>query len=319
MRTAGSSDLFNDPSRLKTPTSYPGRTPDVLYGMSTLRTIDKTLEAGGRAAQTASGTRSNYRGPHESRRSVRAAATCRLDQALCSGPRCLLDIFPAGDRAPVPVLYSWRLLAGARQIAMCRSSPSRFQNAGLTVVIPALRSGSAQFDVRRGSSIRCARRSTGGSSKRWRPRRIVVAGHSAGGQLAAMLALGQAARGGGPYRRPRRHQRRIRSAAAVTRPRSISISCCRRGRQQKSVPCCASKRCRRMFRSCRSSALSAAMKRRGSSCGPRILSPPGAPAARRQNSRKSPAETHFTILDALAEPGGDLLRSIRALAHGPVL
>ena len=76
--------------------------------------IDETLEAEF-ALRQRHPEREEIYDDHRRRSAARArgAATVPLDLRYGAGPRCLLDVFPAGDRRPGAVLYSWRLLAGA--------------------------------------------------------------------------------------------------------------------------------------------------------------------------------------------------------------
>lgn len=125
---------------------------------------------------------------------LRAAGGWRLDQRYGPGPRCLLDVFPASERAPVLFFIHggyWRALD--KSDVSFIAAPCT--GAGVTLVAPGydLAPGVRIADIV--DEMRLA--------LRWvvdnlAPSRIVVAGHSAGGQLAAMLALDQAERGEGP-------------------------------------------------------------------------------------------------------------------------
>jgi arylformamidase len=125
---------------------------------------------------------------------VRVEGPCILDQRYAAGPRCLLDIFPAGDRAPVLVFIHggyWRALD--KSYVSFIAEP--FRRAGITVVMPGY---DLVPSIRVGGIVDQMRMAFDWIVKRLGPERIVVSGHSAGGQLAAMLALDQAASGGGP-------------------------------------------------------------------------------------------------------------------------
>lgn len=118
----------------------------------------------------------------------------RLDQRYGPGPRCLLDVFPAGAGAPVLVF-----IHGGYWRALDKSDVSFIAGpcvaAGVTLVAPG-------YDLVPGARVAGImdemRLALGWVVENLAPARIVVAGHSAGGQLAAMLALDQAERGDGP-------------------------------------------------------------------------------------------------------------------------
>ncbi len=125
---------------------------------------------------------------------VRAEGACLLDQRYAAGPRCLLDIFPAGDGAPVLFFIHggyWRALD--KSYVSFIAEP--FHNAGITVVVPGY---DLVPSIRVGGIVDQMRMAFDWIVKRLSPARIVVSGHSAGGQLAAMLALDQAVQGEGP-------------------------------------------------------------------------------------------------------------------------
>jgi arylformamidase len=125
---------------------------------------------------------------------VRAEGSCLLDQRYAAGPRCLLDIFPAGDGAPVLFFIHggyWRALD--KSYVSFIAEP--FRSAGITVVAPGY---DLVPSIRVGGIVDQMRLAFDWIVKRLAPPRIVVSGHSAGGQLAAMLALDQAVQGGGP-------------------------------------------------------------------------------------------------------------------------
>jgi arylformamidase len=125
---------------------------------------------------------------------LRAAGNCRLDIRYGDGPRCLLDVFLAGDRAPVLFFIHggyWRALD--KSYVSFIAEP--FREAGITVVMPAYDLAPA---VRIGEIVDQIRAAFAWVVEHLAPERAVVAGHSAGGQLAAMLALDQAVSGRGP-------------------------------------------------------------------------------------------------------------------------
>ena len=119
----------------------------------------------------------------------RARMTCLLDQRYGDTPDEVLDVFPAqGDGAPVLVFVHggyWRALGKGDQSFVAPA----FVQAGAMVVVPdyALCPAVTIEDI----ALQCTRALAwvwqhaarfGGD-----PSRIVVAGHSAGGHLAAML------------------------------------------------------------------------------------------------------------------------------------
>ncbi len=125
---------------------------------------------------------------------VRAESACIPDQRYAAGPRCLLDIFPAGDHAPVLFFIHggyWRALD--KSYVSFIAEP--FRNAGITVVMPGY---DLVPNIRVGGIVDQMRLAFDWTVKHLAPNRAVVSGHSAGGQLAAMLALDQAVRGEGP-------------------------------------------------------------------------------------------------------------------------
>ena len=210
-----------------------------------------------------------------------------LDQRYGAGPRCLLDVFPAGDRTPVLFFIHggyWRALD--KSYVSFIAEP--FRSAGFTVVIPG-------YDlvplVRVGEIVDQIRAAFHWVVEQMTPERVIVAGHSAGGQLAAMLALDQAVSRRWTDRRFGRHQRRRSICGRCCAPRSTLISCCRQRKPLRLVRCFASRPWRKTPRSCPCSALSAAMKRWASSSGPRTLWRRGAPTACRpilRNRRPKP-------------------------------
>ncbi|MGA7809705.1 alpha/beta hydrolase [Bradyrhizobium sp.] len=124
---------------------------------------------------------------------LRAAGPCCLDVRYGDGPRCLLDVFPAGERAPIVFFVHggyWRALD--KSYVSFIAAP--FRDAGMTVVMPSYDLAPA---VRIGEIVDQVRQALAWTMAHLAPERVVVAGHSAGGQLAAMLALDQAASGHG--------------------------------------------------------------------------------------------------------------------------
>jgi len=124
----------------------------------------------------------------------RERGECRLDMRYGAGERCLLDVFPAGETAPVLFFVHggyWRALDKSTVSFIAAS----YQAAGITVVMPG-------YDlvpvVRVGEIVDQIRAAYHWTLEAFSPQQVVVAGHSAGGQLAAMLALDQAFAGGGP-------------------------------------------------------------------------------------------------------------------------
>lgn len=156
--------------------------------------IDPALEAEYALRRRHPERESVYDGHRRLGAALRASGGWRLDQRYGPGPRCLLDVFPADDGAPVLFFIHggyWRALDKSDVSFIAGPSIA----AGVTLVAPTydLVSGVRVADIL--DEMRLA--------LRWvvdhlAPSRIVVAGHSAGGQLAAMLALDQAERGDGP-------------------------------------------------------------------------------------------------------------------------
>ncbi len=156
-----------------------------------LRTIDTTLEA--EYALRARHPEREEVYSHHQRLSaaLRGRGDCQLDVRYGAGPRCLLDIFPAGEDAPVLFFIHggyWRALD--KSYVSFIAEP--FVKAGITVVMPGYDLVPA---VRVGGIVDQIRAAFAWVVERMGPKRVVVAGHSAGGQLAAMLALDQAERG----------------------------------------------------------------------------------------------------------------------------
>jgi arylformamidase len=157
-------------------------------------TLDETLEAEFALRRRHPEREDIYDGHRRRSAAVRASGACLLDQRYGEGPRCLLDVFPA--RGSAPVLF---FVHGGYWRALDKSDVSfiatPFQRAGMTVVMPGYDLVPA---VRVGDIVDELRAALAWVIDRISPKRIVVAGHSAGGQLAAMLALDQADRGSGP-------------------------------------------------------------------------------------------------------------------------
>ena len=157
-------------------------------------TIDDTLEAEFALRRRHPEREEVYDGHRRRSAALRARADCLLDQRYGVGPRCLLDVFPAGDGAPVLFFIHggyWRALDKSDVSFIAEP----YQRAGLTVVMPGYDLVPA---VRVRDIVDQMRAALAFVIERIAPKRIVVAGHSAGGQLAAMLALDQAERGTGP-------------------------------------------------------------------------------------------------------------------------
>jgi arylformamidase len=159
-----------------------------------MRIIDETLEVEFALRQRHPEREEIYDGHKRRSAALRARGDCRLDLRYGAGPRCLLDIFPAGDDAPVLFFIHggyWRALD--KSYVSFIAEP--FRRAGMTVVIPGY---DLTPGVRVGGIVDQIRVAFAWIVDRMAPERVVVAGHSAGGQLAAMLALDQADRGTGP-------------------------------------------------------------------------------------------------------------------------
>lgn len=163
-------------------------------GTGALQTINDALEAQYALRQRHPEREDIYDNHLRRSAALRAAGDCRLDIRYGDGPRCLLDVFPAGDRAPVLFFVHggyWRALD--KSYVSFIAEP--FRNAGITVVIPSYDLVPA---VKIGDIVDQIRQAFAWTVAHLAPERVVVAGHSAGGQLAAMLALDQAAFGRGP-------------------------------------------------------------------------------------------------------------------------
>jgi arylformamidase len=157
-------------------------------------TIDDTLEAEFALRRRHPEREEVYDGHRQRSAALRARNDCELDLRYGAGPRCLLDVFPAGEGAPVLFFIHggyWRALDKSDVSFIAEP----YQRAGITVVMPGYDLVPA---VRVRDIVDEVRTALAWVTARMAPKRIVVAGHSAGGQLAAMLALDQAERGGGP-------------------------------------------------------------------------------------------------------------------------
>lgn len=125
----------------------------------------------------------------------RAVSNGEFDLRYAPGDRCLLDVFPAKDE-DAPVLFFvhggyWRALD--KDLVSFIAKP--FQAAGITVVMPGYDLAPTVAVPEIVDEIRAAFRWT---LDRLAPRQVVVSGHSAGAQLAAMIAMDQAEQGSGP-------------------------------------------------------------------------------------------------------------------------
>jgi arylformamidase len=163
-------------------------------GAGTPHVIDDALEAQ-YALRNRHPERANIYDDHQRRSAaLREAGNCRIDIRYGDGPRCLLDVFPAGQLAPVLFFIHggyWRALDKSYVSFIAEA----FRDAGITVVMPGYDLVPA---VRVGEIVDQIRQAFAWVVAHLAPERAVVAGHSAGGQLAAMLALDQAASGNGP-------------------------------------------------------------------------------------------------------------------------
>jgi arylformamidase len=156
--------------------------------------IDEALEAEFSLRQRHPEREEVYNGHRRRSAALRARGECRLGLRYGAGNRCLLDVFPAGEGAPVLFFIHggyWRALDKSDVSFIAEP----FQRAGLTVVMPGY---DLVPSVRVGDIVDQMRTALGWAVDQIAPERIVVAGHSAGGQLAAMLALDQVERGMGP-------------------------------------------------------------------------------------------------------------------------
>lgn len=162
-------------------------------GHENLHAIDDGLEAEYALRKRHPERDEIYRDHQQRSAALREMGDCRLDVRYGGGPRCLLDIFPAGDGAPV-----FFFIHGGYWRALDKSYVSfiaeHYRNGGMTVVMPTYDLAPA---VRVSEIVEQVRLSFAWTLAHLKPARVVVSGHSAGGQLAAMLALDQAERGQG--------------------------------------------------------------------------------------------------------------------------
>lgn len=155
--------------------------------------IDPALEAEFALRRRHPERESVYDGHRRLSAALREACHGLLNQRYAAGPRCLLDVFPAGLGAPVLFFIHggyWRALDKSDVSFIAEP----YVNAGITVVTPG-------YDlvphVRVADILDQMRSALAWVMEHLRPPRIVVGGHSAGGQLAAMLALDQVEQGTG--------------------------------------------------------------------------------------------------------------------------
>lgn len=163
-------------------------------GSKPLRIVDDALEAQYALRQRHPEREEVYDDHQRRSAALRARGGCQIDVRYGPGPRCLLDVFPAGEEAPILFFIHggyWRALD--KSYVSFIAEP--FQQAGMTVVMPTYDLVPA---VRVGDIIEQIRAAFAWVGEHMTPKQVVVAGHSAGGQLAAMLALDQVERGAGP-------------------------------------------------------------------------------------------------------------------------
>ncbi len=270
--------------------------------------IDKTLEAEFALRRRHPERDTVYSRHRALSEAFRGRADCRLDERYDAGARCLLDVFPAGEGAPVLFFVHggyWRALD--KSIVSFIAAP--FQAAGITVVMPGYDLVPA---VRVGDIIDQIRAALRWTCEALAPDRVVVAGHSAGGQLAAMLAIDQAIAGSGPIvgfagvsgaydLRPLLLTSINRDLTLTPEEAAEASPLLRLGalREVASlVPFLAAVGGRETdgFKGW-SAGLAEAWRARGSEA--RVLERPGA--------------THFTILDALADPADGVHGAVRTL------
>jgi len=156
--------------------------------------IDPALEAEFALRRRHPERESIYDGHRRLSAALRDAGHGLLNQRYGAGPRCLLDVFPADPGAPVLFFIHggyWRALDKSDVSFIAEP----YVNAGITVVTPG-------YDlvphVRVADILDEMRAALAWVMDHLAPPRIVVGGHSAGGQLAAMLALDQVESGIGP-------------------------------------------------------------------------------------------------------------------------
>ena len=104
-------------------------------GSETSQAIDDALEVQYALRQRHPERDDIYRDHQERSLALRAAGDCQLDLRYGGGPRCLLDVFPAGKGAPV-----FFFIHGGYWRALDKSYVSfiaeHYRKAGMTVVMP---------------------------------------------------------------------------------------------------------------------------------------------------------------------------------------
>ena len=132
-----------------------------------------------------------YRGFSERSAAYRAASPCRIDLRYGAGPRCTLDWFPAAGGAVRPPLLSfihggyWRALD--KSIFGFIAAP--FNAAGIAVAMIGYDLAPAVTVTQIGAEVRAAHAWLASEAPLAFDRgRVVVSGHSAGGQLAALVS-----------------------------------------------------------------------------------------------------------------------------------
>jgi len=132
-----------------------------------------------------------YRGFSERSAAYRASSPCRLDLRYAPGPRCTLDWFPAVNGTARPPLLSfihggyWRALD--KGIFSFIAAP--FNAAGIAVAMVGYDLAPAVSVTQIGAQVQAAHAWLAReASLDFDRSRVVVAGHSAGGQLAALVA-----------------------------------------------------------------------------------------------------------------------------------
>ena len=275
-------------------------------------TFNETLEAEFALRKRHPEREDIYDGHRRRSAAVRASGACLLDQRYGEGPRCLLDVFPARGSAPVLFFVHggyWRALD--KSYVSFIAEP--FRSAGFTVVIPS-------YDlvplVRVGEIVDQIRAAFHWVVERMKPERVIVAGHSAGGQsLAAMLALDQAVRGGGPIVG-------LASISGVFDLRPLLRTSINADLMLSAEEAAAASPLLRVTALAQEAALVPLLGIVGGdeTSGFKQWT---ADFVASWRGRGVPAKfceiagrNHFTILDALAEPNGELLRGIGALARG---
>lgn len=274
--------------------------------------IDPALEAEYALRRRHPERESVYDGHRRLGAALRATGGWRLDQRYGPGPRCLLDVFPAGEGAPV--LF---FIHGGYWRALDKSDVSFIAGpcltSGVTLVAPGydLVPGVRVADIV--DEMRLALRWV---VENLAPSRIVVAGHSAGGQLAAMLALDQAARGNGPIcalaglsgvydLRPLRHTS-INADLRLSAPEAAALSPLLR---LGDLPPGA----RLMPLLCAVGGDETDGFKRWSRDFAELWGARGGAVQRMEPARRN----HFTLLDPLADGADPLTRAILALARSP--